>query len=39
MFGQPGEDFGVPVVAVGGFEHPVAFVREVDEPAGHALPL
>lgn len=39
VFTQPGEDFIVPVAAVGGFQDPVSFIGEVDEFAGDSESL
>src|SRR5437879_1834337 len=39
MLLQPAEDFVVPVFAVARLQHPVAFVREVDEAGFDALAL
>lgn len=39
VFPHPAEDFVVPVTAVGGFQYPVAFIREIDEFAGDTQPL
>src|SRR5512139_3807370 len=36
---DPGEHFGVPLDSVGGLEHPVVLVREVDELARNAAAL
>ena len=39
VFLQPGEDFLVPIFAVFRLEHPVALVREVDEPRRNSQAL
>src|SRR5438270_820110 len=36
---DPPEHFLVPALAVGRLQHPMALVREIDEPRRHALPL